>query len=177
MIGDKLGGFIRRKLGVQVSVPAAKPEPKAAPTPPPDLDESRDLAHCHPVLQRRYGRLKAEYEARTGKQLFETCTFRSRKKQAELHQIGRRGIPGEKPVTNADGVSSLSRHNAYPAEGLDVAVDLDPGPGRKVSWAAEDYALLGPLAADFGLVWGGDWKSIKDRPHLELPPGATEEAA
>jgi hypothetical protein len=29
--------------------------------------------------------------------------------------------------------------------------------------------VIAPIARGAGLTWGGDWKSIKDMPHVELP--------
>lgn len=31
------------------------------------------------------------------------------------------------------------------------------------------WAIIGEEGKKLGLEWGGDWKSIKDRPHLEVP--------
>ena len=166
ILGDALGGLIRRKAGLKISTP--EPLEVKPPEKPSDLEESRSIDHLHPDLKRRYLALKSDFEARTGRQLFETCTYRSPTKQAELFKIGRRGVEGEKPVTHCDGVEKPSRHNVWPPEALDIAVDTDPGPKKVVSWDAKEYGPLDKLAEDHGLVWGGDWK-LKDLPHLELP--------
>lgn len=148
--------------------------------PPPGLEESRDLAHAHPELRRRYLALKADFEATTGRQLHETCTYRSPKIQQALYKKGRRGIAGERKVTNVDGVTTKGRHNVYPSQAIDTCVDVDPGPGKAVVWDLAAYAPLGPLARKHGLRWGGDWdgdgssadERFIDAPHLELPAGA-----
>ena len=137
------------------------------PQPPAGIKESRDLAHAHPELVLRYLRLKADFESTTGCGLIETCTWRSKERQAELYAQGRTA-PG-KIVTQIDGTTGKSRHQPYPAQAVDVAVDIDPGPGKHVVWNPEAYAALGPLAERHGLVWGGNFKSFKDYPHLELP--------
>lgn len=139
------------------------------PGPPLGLKESRDLAHCDPRLKRRYNALKIEFEAITGRQLFETSTWRSTQRQQELYQIGRRGVAGEKTVTKLDGVTKKSRHNVYPSEAVDVCVDSDPGPGKHAVWDRAAYEPLGALCLKHGLTWGGAWASIDDYPHLELP--------
>lgn len=138
--------------------------------PPPGLEESRDVAHLHPELQRRYALVDADYQRETGRQLFPTCTYRSPRKQGQLYAQGR-DQPGS-IVTNCDGVTKKSRHNVYPSQAIDVCVDTDPGPGKHPVWDREAYAPLGPIAARHGLVWGGGWKSIHDDPHLELPAEA-----
>lgn len=140
------------------------------PCPPVGVPESRDMTDCHPELQKRYAALKAAFEEQTGRQLFETCTWRSEEKQQQLYAQGRTA-PG-KIVTRIDGVLKKSRHNVYPAEAVDVCVDSDPGPGKHPVWNPEAYALLGPLAMEHGLHWGGNWTSFKDYPHLELPAEA-----
>jgi hypothetical protein len=138
---------------------------------PPSTPESRDLAHCHPELRRRYELLKADFERETGRQLFETCTWRSSSKQQDLYRVGRRGVPGEKILTKIDGVEKRSRHNFYPAQAVDVCVDSDPGPGKHAVWDPAAYEPIGHLCARHGLRWGGDF-SFKDYPHIELPPEA-----
>lgn len=143
----------------------------SAPVGPPDgMDESRDLGCCHPELQRRFAALRADFEKECKRQLIITSTYRSPRRQAELYAQGRTA-PG-KVVTRLDGIHKKSRHNVWPAEAVDVAVDVDPGPGKHISWDHAAYLPLGPLAARHGLIWGGGWKSIPDDPHLELPAGA-----
>ena len=147
---------------------------------PPAVQESRDLDHCEPELKSRFLALKADFEAKTGRQLFLTCTYRSPAKQAELYQRGRRGIAGEGKVTNCDGVKIKSRHNFFPSQAVDVCVDTDPGPGKVIVWDKAAYAPLGPLSKVHGLKWGGDWngngrsddENFLDCPHLELPGAA-----
>lgn len=149
----------------------------SVPQPSPGLRDSRDLAHCHPELARRYQALRADYEAEVCRQLVVTSTYRSPEAQAALYAQGRTA-PGA-VVTKLDGSpGKRSRHNRWPSEALDVAVDIDPGPGKHISWDTAAYAPLGPLAARHGLRWGGDWngdglpnETFVDLPHLELPPG------
>lgn len=152
-------------LTLQVGLPTFG---AGVPQPPAGLSESRDLADADPELVRRYELLKSEFKAHTGRDLFETCTWRSVERQAELYQVGRRGVPGEKILTKLDGATKRSRHNVYPSQAVDVCVDSDPGRGKHAVWDASAYAPLGPLAAEFGLIWGGDW-AMHDYPHLELP--------
>lgn len=60
-----------------------------------------------------------------------------------------------------------SAHNYSPALGVDLGPINYPG-------HVDDYRTiaLGMFAAarelKIGIVWGGDWKSIKDWPHFEL---------
>jgi peptidoglycan L-alanyl-D-glutamate endopeptidase CwlK len=161
-----VGEFTKQGLPAgAATVGVVPPTGYTAPMPPNEL-ESRDLAHCEPELVRRYLLLKADFEHQTGRCLFETTTWRSSERQASLYAQGRTA-PGKK-VTNIDGVNSRSRHNYYPSQAIDVCVDGDPGPGKVAIWDTAAYEPLGPLCAKHGLVWGGNFKSIHDYPHLEM---------
>lgn len=78
----------------------------------------------------------------------------------------------------AAGASQTARSRHIPSCnscGLSCAVDLAALVGGQVRW---DWPLYAKLAAsmkqaakDLGvaLEWGGDWKSLKDGPHFQLP--------
>jgi hypothetical protein len=158
--------------------------------PPNGLETSTDLAHCNAEMRRRYEAMRAEFEATTGRQLIVTRTYSSPAHQFELFKQGRHlaspdldpteprnWIPDDPVhhagiVTNCDGYHVKSRHNRWPSEAVDSAVDTDPGPGKHVVWDHASYAPLGPLAEKHGLIWGGGWRSIHDDPHTELPAEA-----
>lgn len=136
---------------------------------------SRDLADAHPVLAERVRLVQARFpEIRPSHELHLTCVYRSPAEQFELYKKGRRlDEDGKwylqdrgKRVTNADGVTAISKHNMQPARAVDVVVVL----AGKYLWAEEEYEPLGPLAIEVGLVWGGTWPRFRDLPHLELAP-------
>lgn len=94
-------------------------------------------------------------------------SFRSFEEQDKLYAKGRTR-PGRR-VTNARGGESF--HNYGVA--ADIAFYDEKG---TISWPEDgDYAKLwtryGEHAKKQGLEWGGDWKSITDRPHIEYHPG------
>lgn len=94
-------------------------------------------------------------------------SFRSFQEQDALYAKGRTR-PGNK-VTNARGGESF--HNYGVAS--DIAFYNENG---GITWPEQgDYAKLwtryGEHAKKQGLEWGGDWKSITDRPHVEYHPG------
>lgn len=96
-------------------------------------------------------------------------SFRSFPEQDALYAKGRTR-PGAK-VTNARGGDSF--HNYGVA--ADIAFYNENG---GITWPeGGDYAKLwtryGEQAKKQGLSWGGDWKSITDRPHVEYHPGIT----
>lgn len=86
---------------------------------------------------------------------------RSWDEQNALYAQGR-SKPG-RVVTNARG--GYSNHN------FGIAVDV--GVFQDGNYLPESplYSKLGPVGKSCGLSWGGDWKSIKDLPHFEVPTG------
>lgn len=78
------------------------------------------------------------------------CFHRTTRTQQDLYAIGRTR-PGRR-VTNCDGVIKKSKHQFWEAEDCIVIK------GKKWMWeGCPEYGILGRLAPDLGLVWGGDW--------------------
>ena len=71
----------------------------------------------------------------------------------------------------ADGVSNTmrSKHLPQKEDGYSHAVDLYPCGRYKGDWESVHRAML-DAADELGvnIVWGGDWKSLVDKPHYEL---------
>ena len=91
-----------------------------------------------------------------------TCVYRSPSEQMLLYGMGRT-TPGA-IVTYCDGVHRVSNHNHFPARALDFCILIH----GKVSWEPAEYAVVGMLAEERGLVWGGNWQTLRDCPHLEI---------
>lgn len=75
-------------------------------------------------------------------------------------------------VTNCKGSSYSSMHQWGVA--FDIYLDMDvDGDGVKSDDAFNNatglFDKVGKLGQSIGLEWGGTWKSIKDRPHFQLP--------
>jgi peptidoglycan L-alanyl-D-glutamate endopeptidase CwlK len=65
-------------------------------------------------------------------------------------------------VTNARG--GQSNHN------YGLAVDLCPFKDGKPDWEdTKTFNVIGVEAKKLGLEWGGDWKRLVDKPHVQLP--------
>jgi peptidoglycan L-alanyl-D-glutamate endopeptidase CwlK len=92
---------------------------------------------------------------------------------AEQHALWRQGreIPG-KIVTNLDGIHHPSRHQPH-ADGYGHALDIVFIVDGKPSWAEDlPWDAYGKEAEAAGLVWGGRFVKLVDRPHVELPEKA-----
>ena len=94
--------------------------------------------------------------------------FRTFKEQDKLYCQGRdipycKGMytPG-KIVTNAKG--GYSNHN------FGIAFDVGIFNGKDYLPESPNYAAVGKIGKALGLEWGGDWITIKDRPHFQLRP-------
>lgn len=89
---------------------------------------------------------------------FITQTRRSFEEQAHLYAQGRTA-PGD-IVTNAR--PGQTYHN------YDLAIDFVLLIGGKMVWKVDDnWMTVVNIFKKHGFSWGGDWKSLKDYPHLE----------
>ncbi len=82
--------------------------------------------------------------------------LRTIEEQDALYAIGR-NKPGKR-VTNAKGGSSYHNYG--------LAIDLVEMKGGQPNWNFE-YEIIVPIAEKYGFFWGGNFKSIIDRPHFE----------
>jgi LAS superfamily LD-carboxypeptidase LdcB len=91
-------------------------------------------------------------------------SYRSTQRQAQLYEIGRRGVANEKIVTHAQAGQSLHEKG--------LAVDIAPIINGKISQNVDQpetyqaYQKLGELAAKHKLIWGGNW-TLNDFGHIE----------
>lgn len=137
--------------------PVAAPAPAAAqPAPAPSKDP---LDYVAPKL------------AGSGRTLIEACrnagvtirvgqALRTWAEQDTLFASGRTA-PG--PIrTNAQGGESF--HN------FGLAFDILIYEQGKITWDARHrgWRLAGDIGTGLGLLWGGNWKSLRDMPHFEL---------
>jgi peptidoglycan L-alanyl-D-glutamate endopeptidase CwlK len=125
------------------------------------------LQGVHPRLIECYHRI-SHAMAELGHPIVITDGVRTTAQQQALYAQGRTK-PGKK-VTNVDGVTKKSNHQPK-ADGFGYAIDCAFLVNGKPSWdEAHPWRLYGEAAKSLGLIWGGDWKSLVDRPHIELKP-------
>lgn len=119
---------------------------------------SRDLSLLHPRLQAILPRIKAECEAQALPVLW-TDGMRTKAEQDALYAQGRTA-PGA-IVTNVRYPNSM--HN------WGVAVDFCRNVrGREYDDTDNFFFRVAFVAKAYGLDWGGDWTSFRDKPHLQL---------
>lgn len=144
--------------------------------------DSKSIDDLHPVLAAKC-RAHIAACAAAGIPIRVTFTYRSLATQTALYAQGRTTVgpnpTRQKPlggtVTNAKaGQSFHNFHLAYDAVPI-VLVALDKWGDTPAHQATTDHiwALYGKLAKDLGMRWGGDFKSINDRPHCEIDLGFT----
>lgn len=99
--------------------------------------------------------------------------LRTTEEQQALYAQGR--TKAGNIVTNADGVRNKSNHQAK-ADGHGYAVDFYPyyNGSVQVNAPAAKFEVIArhvqkkAKALGYVIDWGGDWKTFKDNPHLEL---------
>ena len=120
----------------------------------------RGVEHLHPALQKTVEKLVAHCKAE-GLNILITETFRTVAEQDALYAQGRTK-PGS-IVTNAKGSSYSSMHQWHCA--FDFCKNVK---GAEYSDTAF-FNKVGAIGKSLGLFWGGDFKSITDKPHFQMP--------
>lgn len=129
----------------------------------------RDITALHPILQKKAALLKEECQKQGISILFSEC-LRTKAEQDALYAQGRT-TPGS-IITNAKGSTYSSQHQWGIAIDFYLDMDVDKDGDKKDDAFNNSTGLfdrVGAIAKSVGLGWGGDWTSIKDRPHLYLP--------
>lgn len=91
---------------------------------------------------------------------------------------GLRTAERQRELVAAGKSQTLNGLHLQQADGYGHAVDLAPLVGGAIPW--DDWAefrrladVVKACAAELGtpVEWGGDWKTLKDGPHFQLPRG------
>lgn len=114
----------------------------------------------HPELKKKMQELKATCKA-LGYNIKITECYRTVEEQNALYAQGR--YTAGKIVTNAKGNDYSSMHQ------WGVAFDFCRDGGKPYDNSDGFFQKVGAIGKSLGLEWGGDWKSIKDMPHFQLP--------
>lgn len=129
---------------------------------------SRVIAMLHPTLQTRITELIDLCEKK-GIKIEVTECVRTSAEQDALYAKGRTA-PGS-IVTNAKGSNYSSMHQWGVAFDYIIKQDVDGDGDIDINdlYSHKLMNVVGRLGKSIGLEWGGDWKSIVDKPHFQLP--------
>lgn len=121
---------------------------------------SRNINDLHPIVQALCFKHIVACKAR-GLTILVTNTLRDAEYQAYLYSLGR--TREGNIVTN---MQLLGPH------GFGLAYDIVPVVNGKAVWNNNTlWQIASEEGKKLGLVWGGDWKSIVDKPHFEYTGG------
>lgn len=124
------------------------------------MTDQEKLAQLQPDFANLIVKLMEAVKAR-GHELMISEGYRSFDRQNALYAKGRT-TPGAK-VTNAMGGQSYHNYGLAADLALKEPVNGDHFPDVHPVWS-----IIGEEARKLGLTWGGDFKTIKDRPHVEI---------
>ena len=133
-----------------------------------DIVSDRRIGTLHPLIQAKAKEFIIRAERELGIKLRVTSALRTWSEQDGLYAQGRTktgrvrrsGSEGGKIVTNAKGGQSL--HN------FGLAIDVVEIKEGKALWSNPNWSKIAKLGKSIGFAWGGDFKSIKDKPHFEM---------
>ena len=136
---------------------------------------SRSINDLNPLLAYAFGRAEAEFKALypTAPTPFLTATFRSNEEQNALFNqpFDKKDNDGDGKIDEADervtnAKAGQSAHNFNPSFALDVAFKTKTG---AVDYSDKWFDLFAKLVLKTtGITWGGNFKSLKDKPHFEV---------
>ncbi len=118
------------------------------------------ITTLHPLVRDTFTKFIDAAESELNITLRVTHALRTIAEQNALYAQGR--TTAGKIVTNAKGGQSFHNYG--------LAIDVVEMINGKPNWEF-DFAKLKPIADRFGIVWGGTFKSIIDRPHFEISFG------
>ncbi len=139
----------------------------------------RDAKYLHPILRGASEPLLISLRAAlpVGMTARVISMHRTPAEQFELFKKGRafqggKWVVVDKPkiVTGKDGYVNLSRHNTLPCTAMDIGLFTTNNAGKEIYLGETvHYNKIGPAAATIPLDWGGNWTSLVDKPHVEIP--------
>lgn len=122
------------------------------------------IATLHPAVRQEVIDTLASITMSEGTTIRVTQALRTFAEQDALYAQGRT-LPGSK-VTNAKGGQSIHNYG--------LAFDYVLMKKGAASWTVDaDWKKVAEAFKAKGWEWGGDWKSLKDYPHLEKTFGQT----
>jgi peptidoglycan L-alanyl-D-glutamate endopeptidase CwlK len=140
----------------------------------------------HPAIQPLANDFIAKCKA-TGLPLVIVETRRTKEVMEAYYERGRNVLfvvnakyakAGLRPITEEENKSTIT--NCMPGESwhyFGLALDFVPVVNGKADWIynpadpADHWDEIADIAKSIGFVWGGNFRSFQDRPHIEWHPG------
>ena len=131
------------------------------------LDSRTDakIQTLHPSLRAKASQFVNAVEKRLGKRIKITDGLRTFAEQNKLYAQGR--TTAGKKVTNAKGGQSYHNYG--------LAFDCYFTKNGSVDFSKPISPEVAKIGQEFGLEWGGNWKSLKDFPHFQLTKGSVSD--
>ena len=130
-----------------------------------DSKTDAKIQTLHPLLRAKASKFVNAVEKRLGKRIKITDGLRTFADQNKLYAQGRT-TAGNK-VTNAKGGQSYHNYG--------LAFDCYNTKNGSVDFSKAISPEVAKIGQEFGLEWGGNWKSLKDFPHFQLTKGSVSE--
>jgi peptidoglycan L-alanyl-D-glutamate endopeptidase CwlK len=115
---------------------------------------SRKIEDLIPEMQELYAKFQARM-AQEGVYFIVTATYRPQEVQDKLYNQGR---------TELGNIVTWTRQSKHTER---VAFDIAILKNGKITWSPRDYTIVGKIAEEVGLEWGGSWLN-RDLPHLQM---------
>ena len=124
--------------------------------------ESRDIIHCHELLQLLWIDALKHYKGMV--KPFLTCTYRSQALQLVYKKQGKSKL-------------SFGLHNEYPSKAFDIAFMVNNNLSYDNKLFLEFYNIISNCYKNdsykdyhnqFNLEWGGNWTNFNDSPHFQI---------
>ena len=134
-----------------------------------DKHTDRRILSLHPLVQDKAREFIIRAEKELGIKLRITKGLRTWQEQDDLYNRpfdgkdndndGKIDEPSEK-VTNAKGGQSYHNYG--------LAIDVVEIKNGKALWRNPNWNKIAELGKSIGFEWGGNWKSIVDKPHFQM---------
>lgn len=122
-----------------------------------DIHTEKHLETLHPSIKDDVRSFINSAEKQHGIKLRITSGLRTIKEQNELYNQGR--TTKGKIVTNAKGGDSYHNYG--------LAFDVVEIKDGKALFENPNWTKIGSIGKTFGFEWGGEWESLKDKPHFQ----------
>jgi len=126
-----------------------------------DKNTQNKIKSLDPKIQLKTAQFINQIEEKLGIKLRITHGYRSIEEQNKLYEQGRTKT-GDK-VTNAKGGSSYHNYG--------LAFDVVEIKDGKAIWDNPKWDEIAKIGKELGFEWGGDFKSIVDKPHFQMTDG------